>query len=158
MFTKDTTFARFLGFPLSAMPADADALHELEIIMTVIQGVIIAVILGTSVYLFTSKREAMASLGRAFPKTAAFMAGGCGLDRISDVLFVRPVKAMARFSARIIENRVIDGAVNGAGRLTLFTGQMLAALQTGRLRHYAFAVMSGTFIVLGAALYFAGIF
>jgi NADH:ubiquinone oxidoreductase subunit 5 (subunit L)/multisubunit Na+/H+ antiporter MnhA subunit len=68
------------------------------------------------------------------------------------------VKGLARFSARFIDSRIIDGAVNGAGNLTMSAGRLLAALQTGELRHYAFAVVAGTFIIIGTALYFAGLF
>jgi NADH-quinone oxidoreductase subunit L len=158
MFTKDTVFARFLGFPATALTADAGALHNLEIIMTVLQGVAILAILTAAVYMFTKKKDRMAALGDAFPRTAALLAGGFGLDRINDVLLVRPVKILARFNARIIDSRIIDGAVNGAGYLTMFAGRLLAGLQTGQLRHYAFSVIAGTFLVLGTALYFAGLF
>jgi len=158
MFTKDTFFARFLGFPITAITADAGALHNLEIIMTVLQGAVILVILTAAVYMFTKMRDRMAALGDAFPKTAALLAGGFGLDRINDVLFVVPVKILARFNARIIDSRIIDGAVNGMGHLTMFAGRLLAGLQTGQLRHYAFSVIAGTFLILGTALYFAGLF
>ncbi|MCK9392581.1 MAG: NADH-quinone oxidoreductase subunit L [Syntrophales bacterium] len=158
MFTKDTVFARFLGFPVTAMTADAGALHNLEIIMTVLQGVAILAILTAAVYMFTKKRDRMAALGDAFPKTAALLGGGFGLDRINDVIFVGPVRMLARFNARIIDSRIIDGAVNGTGYLTMFAGRLLAGLQTGQLRHYAFSVIAGTFLVVGTALYFAGLF
>ena len=158
MFTKDTVFVRFLGFPATAMTADAGALHNLEIIMTVLQGVAILAILTAAVYMFTKKKDRMAALGDGFPKTAALLAGGFGLDRINEVLFAAPLKMLARLNARIIDSRIIDGAVNGAGYLTMFAGRLLAGLQTGQLRHYAFSVIAGTFLVLGTALYFAGLF
>jgi len=156
MFTKDTVFARFLAFPATA--AAPVAAHELEIIMTVLQGAVILVIMAGAVYLFTKKRERMEALADAFPNTTALLADGFGLDRVNDVLLVRPARIVARFSARIIDSRIIDGIVNGTGQLTMFAGRLLATLQTGELSHYAFAVMAGTFIVLGTALYFAGLF
>lgn len=158
MFTKDTVFARFLGFPVMAMTVDAGASHNIEMIMTVLQGVAVLAILMAAVYMFTKKKDRMAALGDAFPKTAVLLVGGFGLDRINDVLMVRPVKILARFNARIIDIRIIDGAVNGTGYLTMFAGRLLAGLQTGQLRHYAFSVIAGTFLVLGTALYFAGLF
>ncbi|MFA6412867.1 MAG: hypothetical protein WCW53_09230, partial [Syntrophales bacterium] len=121
-------------------------------------GVAILAILTAAVYMFTKKRDRMAALGDAFPKTAALLAGGFGLDRINDVLFVWPVRMLARFNARIIDSRIIDGAVNGTGHLTMFAGRLLAGLQTGQLRHYAFSVIAGTFLIIGTALYFAGQF
>jgi len=158
MFAKDTAISRFLGFPITAMAADAGALHNLEIIMTVLQAAVILAILTAAVYMFTKKRERMAALGDAFPKTAALLAGGFGMDRINDVLFVGPVRILARFNARIIDSRIIDGAVNGTGHLTMFAGRLLAGLQTGELHHYAFSVIAGTFLIIGTALYLAGLF
>lgn len=158
MFAKETLFSRFLGFPTAAMTVAAGASHELEIIMTVLQGVVILAILTAAVYLFVKKRERMAALGDAFPKTAALLAGGFGFDKINDALFVAPVKMLARFNARIIDSRIIDGVVNGTGHMTMFLGRLLAGLQTGELRHYAFSIIAGTFLVIGTALYFAGLF
>ncbi|MBA4396683.1 MAG: NADH-quinone oxidoreductase subunit L [Syntrophus sp. (in: bacteria)] len=158
MFTKDTFFSRFLGLPIAAMTAAAGDLHELEIIMTILQSAVILAILTAAVYMFTKKREWMDALDRSFPKTAALLAGGFGLDRINDVLFAAPLKMLARFNARIVDSRIIDGVVNGAGNLTMLVGRLLAGLQTGELRHYAFSIIAGTFLVIGTALYFAGLF
>jgi NADH-quinone oxidoreductase subunit L len=157
MFTKDTVFSQFLGFSLTEMAADAGALHDMEIILTTIQSAVIMAVMAGAIYLFVKKRESMARLGRAFPKTAALLAGGFGLDRINEVLFAAPVKRMAHFSARIIDSRIIDGLVNGTGHLSLFIGRLLAGLQTGQLRRYALSVMAGTFLLIGTALYFAGL-
>jgi NADH-quinone oxidoreductase subunit L len=157
MFTKDTVFANFLAFPATgAVPGPAD--HELEIIMTIMQAAIILAVLGAAVYLFTKKGDRLAALGDAFPKTAALLAGGLGLDRINEVLIVAPVKILARFSARIIDSRIIDGVVNGAGHLSMLIGRLLAGLQTGELRRYAVSIIAGAFVVVGTALYFAGLF
>jgi NADH-quinone oxidoreductase subunit L len=158
MFDKDTAFSRFMGFPITAMTVETGALHELEIIMTVIQGAAILAILTAAVYMFTKKRDRMSLLGDAFPKTAALLAGGFGVDRINEVLFVEPVKILARFNARIVDSRIIDGAVNGVGHLNLFIGRFVATLQTGKLRHYVFSIIAGTFILIGTAFYYAGLF
>ena len=157
MFTKDTVFANFLAFPATGVVPGPGA-HELEIIMTVMQAAMILAVLGAAAYLFTKKRDRMAALGAAFPNTAALLAGGLGLDRINEVLIVAPVKIMARFSARIIDSRIIDGVVNGTGHLSMLIGRLLAGLQTGELRRYAVSISAGTFFVVGTALYFAGIF
>ncbi len=156
MFTKDTMLSRFLGFPIAAL-TDGD-MHSLEIVITCVQLAVILTVMAGAVYLFIGKRERMTELGRAFPKASAMLAGGFLLDRINDALFVNPVKMLARFNARIVDSRLIDGAVNGTAHLSMKLGRMLAGLQTGELRHYAMSIIAGTFIVIGTALYFAGVF
>jgi len=156
MFTKETLLSRFLGFPV--MSAAAEGSHSLEIVVTAVQSVIILAVLAASAFLFIRSRERMAALGKAFPKTAALLAGGFGLDRINDVLFVRSVQVVARFSARIVDSLMIDGLVNGTGRLAMYAGRLLAGLQTGECRHYAVSIIAGTFIAIGTVLYIAGVF
>ena len=158
MFSKDTILTRFLAFPMASITADAEFLHHLEVLMTVAQAAVILAILGGAAYLFIKKRDQMKSLEIAFPKVTALLACGFGLDRINEMLWVRPMKVLAQFNARIVDKCIIDGAVNGAGHLAMFVGRMLATLQTGELRHYAFSIIAGTFLVIGTALYFAGFF
>jgi len=159
MFTKDTLLSRFLAFPV-ALSGDGpeEIMHKMEIILTIFSGAVIVAVLAAAVYLFIKNRDRMAVLGDDFPNAASLLAGGFGLDGINDILLVRPVRMTARFCARIIDSRIIDGMVNGAGHLAVLAGRLLAALQTGEIGHYAFAVLAGTFIVLGTALYFAGLF
>jgi NADH-quinone oxidoreductase subunit L len=48
--------------------------------------------------------------------------------------------------------KVIDGAVNGAGRLAGRLGRFLNALQSGQIKDYALALLAGLIIILGALL------
>lgn len=156
MFAQDTLLSRFLGF---ASPAVASGQgHELEVIMTVFQGMVIPAFLAASAYLFVRRRRRMEELERAFPRAAAFLADGFGLDKLNALLLATPLRGAARFSARIIDNRIIDGAVNGVGWAAMRAGRLLALLQTGELRHYALSILAGAVALLGAALYAAGIF
>ena len=57
----------------------------------------------------------------------------------------RPVRAGAGWLARVLDAKVIDGAVEGVGRLVRDTGGVLRRVQTGRVRSYVLV------LVLGAA-------
>jgi NADH-quinone oxidoreductase subunit L len=65
------------------------------------------------------------------------------LDDIYDALIGRPGQALARFSAVVIDNQVIDGAVNGVGRLARLSGSGLRRVQTGFVRQYALGIVVG---------------
>jgi NADH-quinone oxidoreductase subunit L len=66
------------------------------------------------------------------------------IDDTYDATIGRPSEAFARFAAVDIDNKVIDGAVNGVGKLMRQSGSVLRRFQTGFVRQYAL------FIVIGA--------
>ena len=145
LFTQDTFFARFLGMP-GAAPATA-ASHTLEVALTVLQSLAVLAVLAGAIRLFTRARR---------PADPAVLASGFGIDRLYDFLFVRPLKACARLFAAVIDTRVIDGAVNGLGSLSMALGRVAAGLQTGELRHYAVSLIAGAFALIVLTVFFAG--
>jgi NADH-quinone oxidoreductase subunit L len=70
------------------------------------------------------------------------------LDDIYDALIGRPGQAFATFCATVIEAKVIDGAVNGVGRLTRAVGGSVRRVQTGYVRQYALGIVLGTVVLL----------
>ena len=70
------------------------------------------------------------------------------LDDIYDAVIARPGQAFATFCATVIEAKVIDGAVNGVGRLTRAAGGGLRRVQTGYVRQYALGIVLGTVVLL----------
>ncbi|BCY05503.1 NADH-quinone oxidoreductase subunit L [Actinoplanes sp. L3-i22] len=83
------------------------------------------------------------ALGRARPLFAA----GFHLDHLQSLLVVRPVKALARF-AKAADERVVDGAVEGAGTATRSLGGMFADAHRVALPGAAVLVLFGA-LVLG---------
>jgi NADH-quinone oxidoreductase subunit L len=59
-----------------------------------------------------------------------------------------PATAFARFLSEGLDHSVIDGAVNGVGRLARESGQGLRRVQTGLVRNYALAIVFGTVALL----------
>jgi NADH-quinone oxidoreductase subunit L len=58
---------------------------------------------------------------------------------------------VARFTYDIVDQKIVDGAVNGAGLVSEEAGAGLRVFQTGRVQQYA-AFLFGALVVLGAAL------
>jgi NADH-quinone oxidoreductase subunit L len=69
-------------------------------------------------------------------------------DDLYDLVIGRPGQALARFSATVVDSRVIDGAVNGAATAVKATGGAVRRIQTGYLRHYALAIAIGLALVI----------
>jgi NADH-quinone oxidoreductase subunit L len=69
-------------------------------------------------------------------------------DTIYPALIERPGLALSEFSAEVIDQGAIDGAVNGVATLVRAGGGQLRKLQTGYVRNYALTVAAGTVGVL----------
>ena len=70
------------------------------------------------------------------------------LDDVYDAVIGRPSQAVARFTATVVDTEVIDGAVNGAGRLARGAGTGLRRVQTGFVRQYALGIAVGAVALL----------
>jgi NADH-quinone oxidoreductase subunit L len=84
----------------------------------------------------------------------AFLQRAWYIDYWYDRLLARGSTLFAAFSSAVVENRVIDGAVNGAGRLVRATAGGARRIQTGYVRNYALGILAGMVAVL-AFLFFA---
>jgi NADH-quinone oxidoreductase subunit L len=68
---------------------------------------------------------------------------GYGVDGFYGRVIVAPGKAIAVWSATVLDAKIIDGAVNGAGWATRALGRGLRPLQTGFVRSYGLVVFAG---------------
>jgi NADH-quinone oxidoreductase subunit L len=73
-----------------------------------------------------------------------------GQDAINETLFMRPGQALTDILVKS-DDKVIDGAVRGIGRMAIGSGAVLRKSQSGFARSYA------AFILIGAILMIAGI-
>ncbi|MDO9557810.1 MAG: NADH-quinone oxidoreductase subunit L [Coriobacteriia bacterium] len=85
-------------------------------------------------------------LGAVYPTAA----NAFGVDALLTRLFVRPARSFAEKVYDAIDRRLIDGAVNGVGKLAVGAGRLAAGLQTGQID--LAAAMVGAGIVFLTAL------
>jgi NADH-quinone oxidoreductase subunit L len=79
------------------------------------------------------------------------------VDEAYDALFVHPIRDGSRTILwRGLDAGLIDGAVNGAGRLSIFIGAGLRHMQSGYIRRYAAWVVLGSILVIAAVSYAGG--
>ncbi|NJD29929.1 MAG: NADH-quinone oxidoreductase subunit L [Chloroflexi bacterium] len=76
-------------------------------------------------------------------------------DDINDLLFVRIGGHVAR-GAKGFDERVVDGVVNGLGRLTVGAGDRLRVIQTGRVQNYALGIAIGLIAMVGGYILIVG--
>ncbi|MDO8785606.1 MAG: hypothetical protein Q7J12_05250, partial [Syntrophales bacterium] len=71
------------------------------------------------------------------------------VDEIYFTLFVRSLLGIGRFLLRVVDERIIDGLVNGTGRLMRGIGSIIRRIETGYVQGYAFGIILGAIIVVG---------
>jgi NADH-quinone oxidoreductase subunit L len=62
--------------------------------------------------------------------------------------FGGPGRWLANTAAYVVDRRIVDGAVNGAGALVTSSGRQLRKLQTGYVRNYALGIAAGVVLLL----------
>ena len=75
------------------------------------------------------------------------------VDEIYDALIVKPLNALADFFNSVIEKGVIDGLVNGTGRLVQYSSRQLRYLQSGQVGGYVLLMVIGMVILFVVQLF-----
>ena len=88
------------------------------------------------------------SMARSIPWLYDLLYEGYHLDRAYSEAVVKPLRALGDWLSDPIEERGLDGAVEGLARLLGLAGQGLRRLQTGLVRSYALAMLLGAVAVL----------
>jgi len=103
--------------------------------------------------LFYGRRPSIPGwLVHRFPGLYKLLLNKYYVDEFYGAAIVNPLIRGSEAIYRHFDLKVIDGAVNGAGRLATLAGRALNALQSGRLKDYALGLLAGLIIILGALL------
>ena len=70
------------------------------------------------------------------------------MDEAYTEAIVKPLRMLGELMVDAVEERSIDGAVNGLARLVGLAGEGLRRLQTGLVRNYALAMFIGIVAVM----------
>ncbi|MGH9128031.1 MAG: NADH-quinone oxidoreductase subunit L [Acidimicrobiales bacterium] len=87
----------------------------------------------------------------------ALLRKGWYLDAIYEATLARPGFRAAGFTAFVVDNRIIDGVVNGSGGLVRAVGSRLRRVQTGYVRNYALGLAAGAVALMAWVLSRAGV-
>jgi len=69
------------------------------------------------------------------------------VDELYDNIIVRPINWLSSFFGNVIDQRGIDGVVNGAGKATFDTGKVLRLLQNGNVGFYLLMMVIGVIAI-----------
>ena len=69
------------------------------------------------------------------------------VDELYDTIIVRPYKSFAGFLGNTFDTKVVDGMVNGVGRLVKYGGRQLRWMQSGQIASYVLLMVLGMLVV-----------
>jgi NADH-quinone oxidoreductase subunit L len=101
----------------------------------------------------TAPTRAAARAAR-FPAVYQFLFNKWYFDELYGKIFVQPLQRFSVFLWRVVDEGVIDAAVNGVATGISATSQRLRQVQTGLVANYALAIALGMVLIVG--VYLAG--
>jgi len=76
------------------------------------------------------------------------------VDELYAALFVKPTQAISEWFGRIVDPKILDGAINGIGQSILTMGSVLKNIQQGAVGLYLFVFAVGIIILLALQILF----
>ena len=144
------------GAPAVGVPQEQEAAAEsgLEITLMAVSSIVAVAGIGLAVYFFLKKRQAADRIARQFAGVHHILERKYYVDEIYDAAIVQPVRIVSTEGLwKMLDVRVIDGAVNGVGDLVQGGSELMRRLQTGSVRAYAASLFLGVVMVLGYYLW-----
>ena len=150
----------WLGAPYGGPVAEPPAVeHEggfllIELLLIVLGAAIavVGVLLAMSLY----RRHQLKYddiLRRRFGRAYEIWSGKYYWDEFYDRAIVQPTLKLADKGFAAFDRDVVDGAVNGLGRLTTGASRLLRMIQTGVVQNYAAAIVLGVVLVIALMLF-----
>jgi NADH-quinone oxidoreductase subunit L len=147
-------FEHFLEPSFAVAPADEVAEHGVELTLMVVSIAAAVAGIGIAVYFFLRNRLAAARVANRFAGTRELLLNKYYVDEIYDAAVVQPIRIVSEDALwKVVDVRVIDGAVNGVGATVAGTSQRLRLLQSGSVRTYAASLFFGVVLILGYYLW-----
>jgi NADH-quinone oxidoreductase subunit L len=119
-----------------------------EFALSVIASLVAATGLAIGWYVYGSGRVDVWAMRKRYGGTKRALESGLYVDEAYGRGLVMPGKAVASYTANVVDQRVIDGAANGLGRAFAGLAGVGRKVQTGFVRTYALAFLVGAATLL----------
>jgi NADH-quinone oxidoreductase subunit L len=103
--------------------------------------------IGLAYLMYSRETVSAAAVTRAVEPLYRLPANKYYLDDLYQAFVDNVVIAFSRFLAFVVDQRIIDGAVNGIGYLAVAISATVRQVQTGRVQSYAMAVFAGLAVI-----------
>jgi len=113
---------------------------------------------GTAYFLYMKRPELPGVIADRSKLIYKILLDKYGFDRFNDWFFAGGARGIGSLMWRIGDVRLIDGLVNGTAKLVGWFSGVIRHIQTGYLYHYAFAMILGLAVLLGAFVLYGSTF
>jgi NADH-quinone oxidoreductase subunit L len=125
-----------------------------EIPLMIVSIVVAFAGIGLATYYFLKNRRAADAVAARFAGLYRLLLNKYYVDEIYDAAIVQPIRIASEDGLwKVVDVRVIDGAVNGAGEIVGGSSELMRRLQTGSVRAYAASLFVGVVLILGYYLW-----
>ncbi|MFV0605870.1 MAG: hypothetical protein ACK5NK_08535 [Niabella sp.] len=69
------------------------------------------------------------------------------VDELYNAVIVKPIKSFSNFLSNVFDTKVVDGIVNGVGRLVKYCGRQFRWLQSGQTASYILMMVLSVLLV-----------
>jgi NADH-quinone oxidoreductase subunit L len=133
--------------------ADESA-HGLELGLMGVSTAVALSGIGLAFVLFLRNKSASDAIAARFAGLHRLLLGKYYVDEIYDATIIQPIRLLSEEGLwKIVDVKVIDGAVNGVGDIVGGSSDILRRLQTGSVRAYAASLFFGVVAILGYYLW-----
>jgi NADH-quinone oxidoreductase subunit L len=134
--------------------AETAARETTELTLMGVSTVVALAGIGIGAYFFFLNRRAADTVASTFSGVRTLLLNKYYVDELYDAVIVQPIKRMSDVVLwRGVDVGLIDGTVNGVGRVVRESSGLLRLLQTGSVRAYAASLFLGVVLVLGYYLF-----
>jgi NADH-quinone oxidoreductase subunit L len=146
---RGTPFARFLEPVFGAHEGAHSTLAALMLVVLSVITVVAGIMLAGMIYTRDARAE---DIERSRTPVHALLLNAYYVDWIYDRLLVQPLYALSVFLARAFDLGVIDGIVDGLGRVVAGWAAGFRRVQTGFVVNYALTMLVGAVALVGYLL------
>jgi NADH-quinone oxidoreductase subunit L len=135
----------------SIAPAHAAVHHAIsfEVIMMIFSMLVAAAGIFTAYRFYIAKPELPRKITEKYPAAYDLVYNKYYVDELYDATVVEPIKSGSNFLWTGVDEKVVDGAVNGSAGVVAWLSVHLRKLETGFLQNYALAILVGVVIITG---------
>ena len=118
---------------------------------------VVGILVAAALYVSRAAESRRAAILRVLAPVVQAARGKFYVDELYGRLVVLPGKAFANFCAYVFDTKVVDGAVNGTGRLVAVAAGGLRRVQSGYVRNYAAVFFFGVALIFSILIVRVGL-
>jgi NADH-quinone oxidoreductase subunit L len=143
-------FEHFLE-PSFGVHAAAETTHDgPELLLMIVSSAVAAAGIAAAIYFFLMKRLAADRMADRFAGVRRLLVNTYYVDEAYNAAIVEPLRIVSEEALwKVVDVRVIDGAVNGVAETVGGGSEVLRRVQSGSVRTYAASLLLGVVLILG---------